>query len=66
MEHFSKEMCMSLNQLYEKKLHKIVMLMIFFLVNDFRIIYFIQKKIFIKNEKDINVIRYNLLIPSDR
>lgn len=35
LEHFSKEMCMSLNQLYEKKLHKIVMLMIFFLVNDF-------------------------------
>lgn len=66
LEHFSKEMCMSLNQLYEKKVtqncnaYDILLSQRFF-----RIIYFIQKN-FYQNEKDINVIVQSLIPSIDR
>lgn len=63
LEHFSKEMCMNTNELYEKKVtqncnaYDILLCQRFF-----RIMYYIQKYVY-QNERDIKVILQSL-IPS--
>ncbi|RGC17678.1 hypothetical protein DXA38_05035 [[Clostridium] innocuum] len=66
LEHFSKEMCMNMNELYEKKLtqncnaYDILLCQRFF-----RIMYYIQKFIY-QNEKDIKVILQSLIPSMDK
>lgn len=66
LEHFSKEMCMNMNELYEKKLtqncnaYDILLCQRFF-----RIMYYIQKYVY-QNEKDIKVILQSLIPSMDK
>lgn len=66
LEHFSKEMCMNMNELYEKNLTKncnaydILLCQRFF-----RIMYYIQKYVY-QNEEDIKVILQSLIPSMDK
>lgn len=66
LEHFSKEMCMNTNELYEKKVtqncnaYDILLCQRFF-----RIMYYIQKYVY-QNEKDIKVILQSLIPSMDK